>query len=650
MKKPALVLLFIVLFFFTSEASFAQTSDKLPLIFVEGSPDYPGEEWSNAIDGDLQGWDGTVTTKGSPPYAIFDLGQLVGVNSVRLLTDTGVGYNSRWLKDFRIQVSTTGTSLGDFSTVLSASKTTGNWETFSFTPASARYIKLIIDNPPAPDGWHQLGEIEVYGSGASDADLDNDGDVDQADYLILVAEFGFTGCGNVADIDSNCKVDIFDYSILVTNFGTSATPTPTPPSFLTPTPRPTQPPQVGGHTFPRSAVYTWCCKPADYYALFDLVLTRDEDPGLISEIRRLNPNVKKLITEDVNCGDNWLPNKPDAWLVKDSQGNDVDLVGYCRGLVTPNLSDLSGYPGALVQEAVDRVAASGADGFMTDGLFYTGHYGWYGFGNDVDLDRNGLNDLTEPGKGKSWALSHWGAGVDAMIDTIRSGVGDNWIVINTGSQDCPNCSVVNGLYFEHQYAGSNFVYDLNLMANLSSTVSPPPIFVLNITIDPRDPESEPNTWDNFPGIRFGLAQAMLLGEYLQLEAWETGEHNWTEYIDEFDLDVGYPKGGAAEIAPGVWARIFDSGAVIGNFNDRDVTITDQQLRSAPGYAGPYWRFRGCQNPAVNNGEQFDSVVLHGHSYVGYQNAVAKVGDGIVLVDRSSVTACPAIPPRPPSVR
>lgn len=50
-------------------------------------------------------------------------------------------------------------------------------------------------------------------------DLDGDRDVDSADYNILVAEFGFVGCGNVADIDGDCDVDVFDYNVMVENFG-----------------------------------------------------------------------------------------------------------------------------------------------------------------------------------------------------------------------------------------------------------------------------------------------------------------------------------------------------------------------------------------------------------------------------------------------
>ncbi len=143
-------------------------STPLVLELKDHSYAYPGEDWSNAIDGDVSGWDGTVTAEGDPPYAIFGFsgGATKQINKVRLMTDTGVQFSSRWVKEFRVQVSTTGTSTSDFTTVLTATKSGGAWQEYSFAAVSAKYVKLIIDQPSS--GFRQLGEFEVYsGEGGS---------------------------------------------------------------------------------------------------------------------------------------------------------------------------------------------------------------------------------------------------------------------------------------------------------------------------------------------------------------------------------------------------------------------------------------------------------------------------------------------------
>ncbi len=135
---------------------------KAPLSLVSGSPTYPGEGWDNAIDGDVDGWNGTVTAEGNPPQAVFGFsdGNARMIDRVRLLTDTNVLFPSRWVQEFRVLVSTTGTADSDFSEVLAGVKTGGAWEDFTFPAAGARYVKLVIDKPTT--GLRQLGEFEVW--------------------------------------------------------------------------------------------------------------------------------------------------------------------------------------------------------------------------------------------------------------------------------------------------------------------------------------------------------------------------------------------------------------------------------------------------------------------------------------------------------
>ena len=134
------------------------------LVLVEASDSYHGEGWDNAIDGDFADWDGTVTAKGNPAWAVFAFadGATKSLQKLNLLVDTGVGYDARWVKKFHIMVSTATTVAADFVTIYKGQQNTGDWHGHSMTSAPAKYIKFVVDEP-ARD-WCQIGEIEVYAS------------------------------------------------------------------------------------------------------------------------------------------------------------------------------------------------------------------------------------------------------------------------------------------------------------------------------------------------------------------------------------------------------------------------------------------------------------------------------------------------------
>ena len=142
-------------------------SEKANLAIAYGTPTEPTEDWPNAIDGDIQGWDGTVTPMAldPPAYVIFNFADqsIKNVSKIRLLTDTGVRFSFRWVKEFHIEVSTTGTQNSDFSIIFSARKNVGDWESFYFDPVPAKYVKLVLDHPnPDESDYCQIGEVEIY--------------------------------------------------------------------------------------------------------------------------------------------------------------------------------------------------------------------------------------------------------------------------------------------------------------------------------------------------------------------------------------------------------------------------------------------------------------------------------------------------------
>ena len=142
-------------------------TEKAELQVARGTGTEPAENWANAIDGDIEGWDGTVTsmTDEPPAYVIFNFADqsIKNVTKIRILSDTGVRFAFRWLKRFHLEVSTTGIQRGDFSTIFSADKNNGGWESFYFDPVPAKYIKLVLDNPdPTESDYCQIGEVEIY--------------------------------------------------------------------------------------------------------------------------------------------------------------------------------------------------------------------------------------------------------------------------------------------------------------------------------------------------------------------------------------------------------------------------------------------------------------------------------------------------------
>ncbi len=128
------------------------------------------------------------------------------------------------------------------------------------------------------------------------------------------------------------------------------------------------------------------------------------------------------------------------------------------------------------------------------------------------------------------------------------------------------------------------------------------------------------------------------------EAQSTQNHHIHQWYDEFDLDLGQPTDlgrpgpldDALKLKTGVWVRFFDKGVSIVNMNGNSITVSDQELKTLPGYAGPYWRFEGGQDislnggNALNTGAEFTSVSLNGYTWQK-GNQTKPLGDAIILL-------------------
>jgi len=136
--------------------SFAQ------LQIVETPATLPQNEASNATDGDLSGWDGTLVLTGDQPTITFAVNHSNNkmITGIGLISDTDIGYEERWIRRFHIAVSNTGANASDFQTVLDTSLATGAYQRFEISPVSAKYVKLQVLAPQT--GPVHLGEFEVF--------------------------------------------------------------------------------------------------------------------------------------------------------------------------------------------------------------------------------------------------------------------------------------------------------------------------------------------------------------------------------------------------------------------------------------------------------------------------------------------------------
>ncbi|NLP10981.1 hypothetical protein GX408_11365, partial [bacterium] len=156
-------------------------ADGLALFCVAGSPTFSGQGWDNAVDADLAGWDGTVTTRGDaqgtgsqqqthqgPAWAIFSFSSdsLRRFNTVSIQTDNGIAeqyVRNRWASKLEVLVSETDTSATAFTSMLVFNRTSGNMTSFTLPDmVKARFVKLVIHQPNRTSGaWRQIVEFQV---------------------------------------------------------------------------------------------------------------------------------------------------------------------------------------------------------------------------------------------------------------------------------------------------------------------------------------------------------------------------------------------------------------------------------------------------------------------------------------------------------
>jgi hypothetical protein len=409
-------------------------------------------------------------------------------------------------------------------------------------------------------------------------------------------------------------------------------------------------------SFPRLSAQVWGGGVPDYYAQFDLLWWSETNVNRAQAIKALNPNIKIVVTRDINAGGGMQ--LPEEWKVRTSTDHGQQYCVYIDqgSTIIPfaNYTDfapsLSAYGNKRFNEYIadyfaSEIDLSVFDGFATDGL-WENNYNESPCDEDIDLDRNGVNDYTE--HGRDWVKSQLTAGATKVVQSFRAKLGPNKILmINSGTSHQWGIPETNG-YLSERFGGSwNFEWEKNYDDHWIANSAQPSMPIIQIATSRNSP-IEPDRND-FQLMRYGLSYALIIGGYVEfLDYKRAGEHYWVKYVDEFDLDLGLPTGPAQKTSSGAWVRFYDNGmAIVNGSNTSTITVTINEVQSMAGYnpgsTGKYWRFRGGQDLAVyganamNNGDPFDAdhpITLN------VRQVEPTIGDGVVLLREPAAVVAP----------
>lgn len=264
-------------------------------------------------------------------------------------------------------------------------------------------------------------------------------------------------------------------------------------------------------------------------------------------------------------------------------------------------------------------------------------------GAGIDLNYNRISDFDEHGyelAGLQWVNTQWQGGVEKMLQyehdqfaALHPAGKPSIITVNTGAaEDNYAMDVCEGMLWEgFMRFATDWQTTMNVNRQWDQRMQQRGMTNFTMIID-YEKEGRATYGKNvFNRMRYGLTTALLSGCFYGRTF---GDYYYiTYYHDEFDTDLGYPTSEPQELPSGAWVRFFTKGAAICNPTGQPITVDAGELTSMTGYDGPYYRFRGGQDPDFNNGQLFTSVDLYGETRSRPKD---NQGDGILLF-KDSVT-------------
>ena len=386
--------------------------------------------------------------------------------------------------------------------------------------------------------------------------------------------------------------------------------------------------EIPNHNYPRTVFHHFGNASMDYYARFDMVIKSTRSTSWIDDVRALNPDIIILSTSSwsvyADRDEWWPPGTSDNYLALDSNGDPVVIPsnGYLTDITNynPPYNDQK-LNEALPEHIVSITDLTAFDGVACDWL-WTQPWGV----SDIDLDRNGVNDYSE--YGKTWVNAEFNEGNEALLVNFRNLIPDGKLLIcNSGGLHRYGTSTTNGACWEHVTNLNNFSWNWSQYQYFMEHFQEPqtPWFLCHNHAS--DPETPARSKDYYKLMRFLLTFTLLGDAYFSYMDSQAGEYTYNYWYDEYELQLGYPKGPAQQMSNGCLARVFDRGLSILNPTGSDKTVTVSDISGLDGYSGPYYRFYGGQDPDFNDGSLFDQVVLWGSTAWNDQLR----GDGIILM-------------------
>jgi len=383
-----------------------------------------------------------------------------------------------------------------------------------------------------------------------------------------------------------------------------------------------------------------------YIGLFDVVLFWSSESSRVATIHTVNPDTKIFQTTDFMRGQVFTDGGgtiPAEWKMRSSTGAYLtygsyslmlDPTSYCE----PYTGTLGGFAinAEKYNQALPRVSkiiANQFDGIATDGVW---NYPWGE--SDIDIDRNGVNDLSE--HGSAWIKTQMVNGWRTVAGSLSSQTGKP-IFYNWASISDTNCATnLNAVWYERAMSYNapwTYATARGQLERWDTLTKSPNYNTLSMWVVWDSTTNEPNK-NCFKMARWGLGIALLHGFYFMVGgsmvdnngAGESDGHHWAYLYDEYEVDLGNPVGRSVLMANGCYMRTFDSGAVVVNTSNVNRTVTSAEVKAVTGYSGTYYYYRGSQDTTALKGGEFSSEILTSRITVGGGTHTQFVGDALYL--------------------
>ena len=369
------------------------------------------------------------------------------------------------------------------------------------------------------------------------------------------------------------------------------------------------------HDFPRTVAWQLNIVKTtpQEFARYDTVIlnmnSHQTHPQLMQEMRRLNPEIVILayttaVEYPAGNLNNMEPSGQGVW-------HDLGSTMYEEWkLKTYQGEQVSFWPGNWAMNPSGRAPngqtyANYVGNFMVDNILLTGMWDGIIFdttwdniswqSEDIDINHDGRKDTL------GFIDSRWHDGQDEMLQTIRSRVGDDYLLVTNGHGKFKD--VNNGRMFESfpDFWEGGWSGSISKYFETDSSGFAPRFNIVNTDTD------NTGNFRDYSTMRYGLTSTLLGNGYYNFD-FGTMDRSFVNYYDEYAVSLGRPVKGARnlltsnafEIVQGVWQRDFENGISIVNSSNRTRTI---QL------GGEYEKLHGRQDPYVNDGHIVSGVTI-----------------------------------------